>query len=91
MSTKIALTPRKEKFQVGVSFAKKLGARFDGDRKAWLRDENALWEFVDACRGGLTREQYLSRNGLEIASRPVPDPAQNWMGDASMDHPDSHF
>jgi hypothetical protein len=76
----ITLTPRKDRFAAGVAFAKKIGCRFDPQRK--------------------TREQYLLKNGLVIAggefdrepyTNSHPGPAQRWMGQASMDHPDSHF
>jgi hypothetical protein len=103
----ITLTPRKDRFAAGVAFAKKIGCRFDPQRKVWLRSEEALWQLVDGCRFRSadpaqeeTREQYLLKNGLVIAggefdrepyTNSHPGPAQRWMGQASMDHPDSHF
>lgn len=91
--SQITLTPIKgEKFTKGVAFAKKIGCRFDAGRKVWVRSAEALWDFVDGCRGDLTREVYLRRNGLEmVTSSAGKSPATTWMGQASMDHEDSIF
>lgn len=103
----IALMPRKDRFGVGVSFAKQIGCRFDPQRKVWLRSEEALWQFVDSCRfrpadpaQEESRDQYLLKNGLVVAGGQFDrdpytesrrSPADTWMGQASMDHPDSIF
>lgn len=97
----ITATPKKgEKFQKGVSWLKQTGFKFDAGSRTWRlpaswRSDGRTWEEALAHWAAgpqCTPAQYLARQGVELLSGAAPkNPAQDWMGQASMDHPDSHF